>query len=73
MDLVLALPGGRIWAIEVKRSVAPKPERGFYHALAALVPDRSFVVYNGQERFPLSDQTEAIGLVDLARALQDVA
>jgi predicted AAA+ superfamily ATPase len=73
MDLVLVFPGGRIWAIEVKRSVVPKPERGFYHALAALAPDRSFVVYSGQERFPLSDQTEAIGLVDLARALQDVA
>jgi len=73
MDLVLALPGGRVWTIEVKRGVAPKLERGFHHAIADLTPDKSFVVYNGQERFPLSDHTEAIGLVDLARALQAVS
>ncbi len=70
MDLVLSLPGGRVWAIEVKRSVAPKLERGFYHAMADLKPDKSFVVYSGLERFPLSEQTEAISLVDLALALQ---
>jgi predicted AAA+ superfamily ATPase len=71
MDLVLALPGGPLWAIEVKRSVAPKPERGFYHALADLSPDRTFVVYGGQERYPLGDKTEAIGLVVLAKTLQE--
>jgi hypothetical protein len=42
------------------------------HALADLNPEKSFVVYNGQERFPLSDRTQAIGLVELARALQAV-
>ena len=72
-DLVLALPGGRVWTIEVKRGVAPKLERGFHHAIADLTPDKSFVVYNGLERFPLSDHTEAIGLADLARALQAVS
>jgi predicted AAA+ superfamily ATPase len=72
MDLVLALPGGRLWTIEVKRGVAPKLERGFHHAMADLTPDKSFVVYNGRERFPLSAQTDAIGLVDLARVLQGV-
>jgi predicted AAA+ superfamily ATPase len=72
MDLVLALPGGRLWAIEIKRSVAPKLERGFHHALADLNPNKSFVVYNGQERFPLSDRTEAISLVELAQRLQEV-
>ena len=34
MDLVLALPGGRLWAVEVKRGVAPKLERGCHHAFA---------------------------------------
>ena len=29
MDLILALPGGPLWAIEVKRSVAPKPRARF--------------------------------------------
>ena len=72
MDLVLALPGGRLWAVEVKRGVTPKLERGFHQAIADLTPDKRFVVYNGRERFPLSEQTEAIGLVDLALALEAV-
>ena len=70
MDLLLAMPGGRLWAVEVKRGTAPKLERGFHHAIADLTPDKSFVVYNGHERFPLSGQSEAIGLVELARMIQ---
>ncbi len=72
MDLVLALPGGRVWTIEVKRSLAPKLERGFHTAIADLAPDKCFVVYNGLERFPVNDHSEAIGLVELAAMLQRV-
>lgn len=28
IDLILKLPGNRLWAIEIKRSTAPKLERG---------------------------------------------
>jgi hypothetical protein len=31
---------------------------------------KRFVVYPGKERFPLNAETEAIGLTELARALQ---
>ena len=72
VDLVLTLPGGANWAIEVKRSSAPKLERGFYSACADLDPARRFLVYPGTERFPLDEVTEAIGVVALARELQSV-
>ncbi len=36
IDLVLSWPGGEEWAIEIKRSLAPTPERGFHSALADL-------------------------------------
>jgi hypothetical protein len=48
VDLVLSLPGGKLWAIEIKRSSAPKVERGFHSACADLEPNRRFVVYSGQ-------------------------
>jgi predicted AAA+ superfamily ATPase len=32
IDLILELPGGETWAIEVKRSLSPKVERGFHVA-----------------------------------------
>lgn len=69
IDLLLALPGGRLWAIEVKRSTAPKVEKGFHLACEDLKPERRFVVYPGNERFPLRHDTEAIGLDALIKTL----
>lgn len=70
IDLLLTLPGGSLWAIEIKRSSSPKAERGFHLACADLDPERRFVVYSGQERYALDSQTEAISLLELANALQ---
>lgn len=71
IDLVLSLPGGELWAIEIKRSSAPTVEKGFHFACADLNPKRRFVVYPGGERFPLPNDTEAIGLRALGKLLQD--
>ena len=72
MDLLLTLPGGELWAIEVKRTSAPKIERGFHSACADLNPQKRFYVYPGTERFPLDNRTDAISVVKLAKALQSV-
>jgi hypothetical protein len=69
IDLVLTLPGGALWAVEIKRSSAPKLERGFHIACADLTPNKRFVVYPGHERFPLDTNTDAIGLAALAQML----
>lgn len=69
IDLVLELPGGERWAIEVKRSRAAKPTRGFYEACADLKPGKRFVVHAGVERFPVSENVEAIGVFALAETL----
>jgi predicted AAA+ superfamily ATPase len=65
VDLVLDWPDGRVWAIEIKRSLAPKLERGLRSALEDLKPERSFVVYPGSERYRLGTGIEAIGLAEL--------
>ncbi|HET8956427.1 MAG TPA: ATP-binding protein [Solirubrobacterales bacterium] len=70
IDLVLSWPDGREWAIEVKRTLAPKLERGVRSAIADIAPERSFVVYPGGERFPLADDVEAIGLGELLAELR---
>ena len=71
IDLLLAWPDDRLWAIEIKRSLAPKVERGFYAACADLKPERKFVVYPGQERYRLAEDIEAISLVGLAQEIHD--
>lgn len=64
LDLVLDLPDGRRWAVEVKRGRAPKLERGFHHAREDLRPDRCIVVHGGDARFPMGEDVEAMGLAE---------
>lgn len=65
IDLVLTWNDGREWAVEVKRSLAPKLERGMRSALADLRPERGFIVYPGSERYRLGAGVEAIDLKTL--------
>jgi uncharacterized protein len=69
IDLVLTLPGQRLWAIEIKRSTAPTVERGFYSACEDIAPDRKFVVYAGRERYSLGREIEAINVRQLGELL----
>lgn len=71
IDLVLAPPGAAPWAIEIKRSHAPRLDRGFHVACDDITPARRFVVYPGRERFPLPGGAEAIDLVSLCAILRE--
>ena len=71
IDLVLTLPGRKPWAIEVKRSLDPKPSRGFHSACEDVKPEARFVVYPGAERFPLSSGVEAVSLAELAAEIAE--
>jgi predicted AAA+ superfamily ATPase len=57
------------WATEIKRGLAPKIERGFHLAAETVRPERRFVVYSGDECFPLAEGVEAIPLADLCAEL----
>lgn len=70
IDLLLELPGGRgVWAIEIKLGLAPKLSRGFHHACEDVRPRRTFVIYSGDERYPLSKDVVATGLRGMVRML----
>lgn len=69
IDLLLETPGHGLWAIEIKRGLSPKPGKGFHIACEDLKPSRRFLVYSGPARYPISTETEAIGLKDMAALL----
>ncbi len=69
IDLVLELPGDRLWAVEIKRGLAPAVGKGLRTALEDVQPDRAFLVYGGDERYPQEGGLEAIGLRELADEL----
>jgi hypothetical protein len=60
VDLLLAWPNGDLWAVEIKRSLAPKLERGFHAACADLKPVRKVVIYPGTETYRLAEDIEAM-------------
>jgi uncharacterized protein len=70
VDLVLSIPPKTLWAIEIKRSMSPKPERGFHVACDDLQPTASFVVYPGAEQFSVGSNVTAIGLSGLMQKLK---
>ena len=73
IDLVLELPGNKRWAIEIKRGLAPAVEKGLRMAIEDVQPDRTFLVYGGNERYPKGSGIEAIGLRELADELAQLA
>ena len=70
IDLVLEMGAKHgTWAIEIKRTTAPKIERGFHQAINDIQPNRAFIVYGGRERYPKAKNVEAISLHGLAAEL----
>ena len=69
IDLVLEVPNRGKWAIEIKRGLSPRAEKGFHIACDDIKPDRRFIVYSGHDRYPLSTELEVIGLREMASLL----
>lgn len=71
IDLVLEGPGNQVWAVEIKRSAAPSLSKGFHAACEDIGATQKLVIYSGVERFPMSEGTEAIGLVEFLNLIKE--
>ncbi|MGD0078028.1 MAG: ATP-binding protein [Sedimentisphaerales bacterium] len=56
-------------AIEIKFSLEPKPAKGFWSAISDLQPGKSFVVYPGDEMFPLGNNVYTLPVARLTTLL----
>lgn len=74
IDLILELPGKHgLWAIEIKRGLTTSPSKGFQIAREDINPRRSFIVYSGDDRYPISQEVEAIGVREMASLLAELS
>jgi predicted AAA+ superfamily ATPase len=71
VDLVPEGPDQQVLAIEIKRSAAPTLSKGFHVACEDIGATHKYVVYSGTERFRMSGNTEAVGLIEFLTLLQN--
>ena len=71
IDLLIEFSDGRLWAVEIKRSLSARVRRGFHVACCDVNPSSAFVVHAGGDRWPLSETAEAIGVRELAALLRE--
>jgi hypothetical protein len=69
IDLLLEWPDGDQWAVEIKRSLAPKVERGSHSACADLRPARKLVINPGGETYRIAEDIEAMPPSAAAKAI----
>ncbi len=62
IDLVLKISSKELWAIEIKNGVAPKIGKGFYQACEDIKATHRYVVYGGDDEFPIQDNVTVISL-----------
>jgi hypothetical protein len=62
IDLLLEIAPNKLWAIEIKASHTPKLERGFHSACEDLPCEEKFVIYAGEQDFPIKDDVIATSL-----------
>ncbi|MFW5725412.1 MAG: DUF4143 domain-containing protein [Bacteroidota bacterium] len=70
IDLVLQTPDNEIWAVEIKRTAAPKLTRGFYEPCKDIKATHKWVISANNDRYPLPHEVEIIGLLDFMLLLQ---
>lgn len=73
IDLLLRLSSTELWAIEVKYGLAPKLGPGFHLAAADVGATHKFVVYGGQECFPIEKDTLMVSLPELMARLRGLS
>jgi uncharacterized protein len=69
IDLLLEMPGHGLWAIEIKRGLTARPEKGFFTGCEDVKATRRFVVNSGGERQTISEDVEVMGVAEMASIL----
>ena len=70
IDLLLSLSSSELWAIEIKKGTAPKVTRGFHQACEDVQATHKYIVYGGDDEFPVKHDTTVISLPKLMMRLR---
>lgn len=62
IDLVIKMPDSQIWAVEIKHGLAPKLSKHFNHTCQDIGAAKKYVVYGGEDEFPIGENTKVLSL-----------
>lgn len=72
IDLLLKISSKELWAIEIKNSVAPKIKKGFHVASEDVKANKKYIIYGGDDEFPIEKDTVVISIKRFLNRLQAV-
>ncbi len=64
------MPNADVWAVEVKYGLAPKVNRYFHQICDDIGAVRRYVVYGGDDEFPIGNDAHIVSLEKLMRKLR---
>lgn len=73
IDLVIKMPSSEIWAVEIKHGTAPKLGKHYSQTCRDVGATRKYVVYGGDDEFPIGDDVNVISLHKLMSKIQSVS
>ena len=72
IDLVVKLPTAEVWAIEIKYGTAPRLGKHYSRICDDVGAAKKYIVYGGDDEFPVGDDVTVISLPKLMRKLAEV-
>ena len=73
VDLVIKMSSSEIWAVEIKYGVAPKLGKHYSQTCNDVGVVQKYVVYGGDDEFPVGNDVTIISLQKLVEKIQSVA
>lgn len=72
IDVIISIDSGRLLAVEIKYSLSPKLSRGFRNAFQDLDCFKGFIVYLGDEFYPLDKDIFALPISQIGQIVASV-
>ncbi|MCD4653080.1 ATP-binding protein [bacterium] len=70
LDLVLFKSQQEMIGVEIKYSMAPKVSRGFWKSIEDLKCKKNFVIYPGEEMYPISENVQVLPLTQIHKIFE---
>ncbi|WP_420388521.1 ATP-binding protein [Roseivirga sp.] len=69
IDFVIEFSPKKVWALEVKRSLTPKVEKGFYSGAEDVQAERKLIIYPGNDNYKLAHDVEVMSIGQICQLL----